>query len=85
MVKNLPAKAGDIDRSWIPRTGRFPRGRNGNPFQYLSGESHGPRSLMGYSPYGQKESNTTEVTWHTAQLLDNMRKKKTKKHTIRHT
>ena len=25
---------------------------------FLSGESHGQRSLMGYNPYGHKESDT---------------------------
>ena len=29
---------------------------------FLTGESHGPRSLAGYSPWGCKESNTTEAT-----------------------
>ena len=29
----------------------------------LPGESHGQRSLVGYSPWGRKESDTTEVTW----------------------
>ena len=28
----------------------------------LPGESHGRRSLVGYSPWGRKESDTTEVT-----------------------
>ena len=28
----------------------------------LPGESHGQRSLAGYSPLGSKESDTTEVT-----------------------
>ena len=27
----------------------------------LLGESHGQRSLVGYNPWGLKESNTTEV------------------------
>ena len=27
---------------------------------FLPGESHGPRSLVGYSPWGRKESDTTE-------------------------
>ena len=27
---------------------------------FLPGESHGQRSLMGYSPRGRKESDTTE-------------------------
>ena len=35
--------------------------RNGNPLQYsCPGESHGQRSLAGYSPWGRKESDTTE-------------------------
>ena len=25
---------------------------------------HGRRSLAGYGPYGRKESDTTEATWH---------------------
>ena len=34
---------------------------NGNPLQSsLPGKSHGPRSLVGCSPWGRKESNTTE-------------------------
>ena len=34
---------------------------------FLPGESHGLRSLMGYSPWDHKESDTTEVTEHMAQ------------------
>ena len=30
----------------------------------LAGESHGQRSLAGYSPWGRKESDTTEATQH---------------------
>ena len=29
---------------------------------FLPGESQGQRSLVGYSPWGRKESDTTEVT-----------------------
>ena len=29
---------------------------------FLPGESHGQRSLVGYCPWGRKESDTTEVT-----------------------
>ena len=54
MVKNLPAKAGDIrDAGSIPGLGRSPREGNGNPV-FLPGESHGQRSLMGYSPLVSK-------------------------------
>ena len=31
---------------------------------FLPGESHGWRSLVGFSPWGHTESDTTEATWH---------------------
>ena len=35
---------------------------NGNPLQYSCLENpHGPKSLAGYSPWGRKESDTTEL------------------------
>ena len=36
---------------------------------FLSGEPHGQRSLVGYSPWGHKESDKTEATWHTQVYL----------------
>ena len=30
---------------------------------FLPGESHGQRSLVGCSPWGHAESDTTEATW----------------------
>ena len=67
MVKNLSANAGDTgdagDVGSIRGLGRSPGERNGNPFQYTCLEnSHGQRSLMGYSPQGRKESDTVEHT-----------------------
>ena len=41
----------------IPGLGRFPGKGNGNP---LHGELLGQSSLVGYSPRGHKESDTTE-------------------------
>ena len=32
---------------------------------FLPGESHGQRSLAGYSPWGHKESDVTEGLTHT--------------------
>ena len=32
---------------------------------FLPGESHGQKSLAGYSPWGGTESDMTEATWHT--------------------
>ena len=58
MVKNPPANAGDIRNvGLIPELGRSPGGGHGNPLQC---SSHGQRSLVGYSPYVHKESDTTE-------------------------
>ena len=42
---------------------RFPGGEHGNPLQYSCLENpHGQRSLVGYSPWGHKVSDMTEVT-----------------------
>ena len=50
VVKNQPASAGDIgDVGLIPGLGRLPGGLHGNPLQSLPGESHGQRSLAGWS------------------------------------
>ena len=39
---------------------------------FLPGESHGQRSLVGYSPQGHKESNTTkQISTHTQRVDDN--------------
>ena len=37
----------------------------GNHSSFLPGEFHGQRSLAGYSPWGCKESDTTERLTHT--------------------
>ena len=64
VVKNLSANAGDIrDAGLIPGLGRSLGRGHGNPV-FLPRESHGQRSLAGYSPWGHKESDTTEVTTH---------------------
>ena len=45
----------------IPGLRRSPRGGHGNSLQFSSLENlHGQRSLVGYSPWGCKESDTTE-------------------------
>ena len=45
----------------IPGSERSPGEGNGNPLQYSCLEkSHGLRSLVGYNPWGRKESDTTE-------------------------
>ena len=57
VVKNLPANAGatrDVDLI------RSPGRENGNPIPvFLPVESHGQKSLAGYSLWGWKESDMT--------------------------
>ena len=46
--------------------GRSAGGGHGNPLQYSYLENpHGLRSLVGYSPWGCRELDTTEATEHT--------------------
>ena len=49
-----------------PSVGKIPWRRKWQPTPvFLPGESHGQRSLAGYSPWGCKESDTIEATEHT--------------------
>ena len=63
MGKNLSI-LGDIrDAGFRPWVGKIPLTRAWQPTPILlPGESRGQRSLLGYSPYGCKESDTTGVT-----------------------
>ena len=62
VVKNLPANAGDVrDVGSIPGLGGSPEGGQ-HTLVFLPRESHGQRSLAGYSPWGRKELDTTEAT-----------------------
>ena len=63
MVKNLPANAGDVGS--IPGLGRSPGGGNGNQLLYSCLEN--PMD----SPWGYKESTTTEATEHILYSNDN--------------
>ena len=46
-----------------PWVGKIPWRRKWQPTPgFLPGKSHGQRSLAGYSPWGLKESGTTEAT-----------------------
>ena len=62
-MKNPPANAGDTRHSGsIPRWGRSPGVGCGDPLQYSClDDVHGHGSLKGYSPWGHKESDTTEA------------------------
>ena len=49
------------DLGLITGLGKSPGEGHGNPFQYSCLENaHGQRSLVGYSPWGRKELDTTE-------------------------
>ena len=57
--KEFSCKAGDPGST--PGSGRSLGGGRGNPLKYSCLENpHGQRSLVGYSPWGPKESDTTE-------------------------
>ena len=62
VVKNPAANAGDIKEATSnPGSGRFPWRRAWQPSPvFLPGESHGQRSLAGYSPWGHSE---TQLKW----------------------
>ena len=63
MVKNLPAM-----REIPVQSLGWPWGRKWLPTPvFLPGKSHGQRSLVGYSPWGGKESDTTE--WLTLSII----------------
>ena len=64
MGKESACSAGDAGS--IPGSGRLPWRRAGQPTPvFLPGESHGRRSLAGYSHGVSKESDTTEEAEHT--------------------
>ena len=53
-----------INSDWQALKIRSTKWRKHNTM-FLPGESHGQRSLVGYSPWGHKESDTTERLTHT--------------------
>ena len=62
MVKNPPANGGATrDADVTPGSERSPGAGQPTPV-FLPEESHGQRSLSGYSPSGHKESDMTDAT-----------------------
>ena len=58
-IKNLPA----MQKTWVQSLGRegaLEKNMATHP-SVLAWRFHGQRSLAGYSPWGHKESDTTEV------------------------
>ena len=64
MVKNPPANAGEVmRREFDPSVRKIPWRRKWQPTPvFVPGEALGQRSPVGYSPWGRKESDTTEAT-----------------------
>ena len=69
--KNLPAMQ-EMQEMWVQSLGLEGPLEEGRATHsgILAGESHGQRSLVGYSPYGCKELDTTEVTEHTSKYTE---------------
>ena len=62
VIKNSPARR-HKRYGFDPRIRKIPWRRARQPtLVFLPGESHGQRKLAGYSPWGCKESNTTEAS-----------------------
>ena len=58
------------DPGLIPGLGRYPGEGDGYPQpEFLSGESHGQRRLVGYSPWGHKELDMIDLLTHTHATL----------------
>ena len=62
---SIPGQEDPLEKKWQPTP------------VFLPGESHGWRSLVGYSPWGRKESDTAERlhltsphTWNSGGLCD---------------
>ena len=60
-VRSLPAMREPQETVFHPWVGKIPWRMAWRPTPvFLPGESHGQRSLAGYSPQGHRESDTTE-------------------------
>ena len=66
VVKNLPANAGDVQKIRVPSlVQEDPLEKEmATHSSILAGKFHGQRSLVGYSPWGCKASDTTEAAEH---------------------
>ena len=64
--KESACNAGDL--GLIPGSGWSPGEGNGNPLQYSCLENFMDRGVVGYSPWGHKESDMTERLMHTVSI-----------------
>ena len=64
-MENPPVNAGDAgDVGWLPLSGRFPGGENGNPLQHSCQENHMDRGAWWVSAHGAAKSRT-QLSTHT--------------------
>ena len=65
-IRNPPANAGAASNMGLSLGGQDPLEKGKTTTPALSpGESHGQRSLAGYSPQGHKKSDMAEATEHS--------------------
>ena len=70
VVKNRPQCRGRRRCGFDPWVRKIPWKKKWQPdLVFLPGKFHGQRNLVGYSPWGHKESDTTEATTHTEKSL----------------
>ena len=70
VVKKPPVNVGNTSCGFSPCVGKIPWRKAWQPSPvFLPGESQGQRRLAGYSPWGHKESDKTEVSEHSTQQV----------------
>ena len=72
VMKNMSCQCRTCERrGFDPWVGKIPWQRTWQPTPvFLPRESHGQRSLMGYSPQGHKELDTTKANQHVLTHVD---------------
>ena len=70
VVKNPYANEGDTRCRFSPWVGKILQSRKWQPaLVFLSGKFHEQRSLVGYSPWGHRELDTTELRSSSSSLF----------------
>ena len=71
VVKNLPANTEDMrDMGSIPKSGRSPRGGNGNPLHFSSLENPMDRGAWRATVHRVAESDITKAIWHMCKVKE---------------
>ena len=75
LVKNLSVNAGDRRRGFNPWVRKIPWRWKWQPTPvFMPGKSHGPRSLVGYSPWGHKELDNNNIILFVSYLCQEISK-----------